>query len=196
MRIQATKLAFEFQFRELNGLIHDARFTKIIAFNPYFRYRIRRSTHLVFLTSTFAGRESMKILTASAIVTFLLLNGCASTTKSVALGEVTTQRNYPVEKTKILDAMRMFCPKYDFTLTGVEPETGRVRGFKKMETLREDETRTILMLVYVVQLPEKQCRVEAKFVYDKIEGTPTRQEESQLADCYTSLFNYLDKELK
>ncbi len=138
----------------------------------------------------------MKKIAASAMLAFLLLNGCGSTSQSVSLKDVTTQRVYAVDKTTLLDAMRMYCPKYDFTLKGIEPETGRVRGLKRMETLREDETRTILMLVYVIKLPDGQSRVEAKFVYDKIEGTPTRQEESQLVDCYTSLFNYLDKEVK
>lgn len=138
----------------------------------------------------------MKKYAALAMFSFLLLNGCASTTESVSLKDVTTQRVYAVDRTRIFDAMRMFCLKYDFTLKGIEPETGRVRGLKKMETLREDETRTILMLIYVIKLPDGQSRVEAKFVYDKIQGTPTRQEESQLVDCYTSLFNYLDKEVK
>ncbi len=92
--------------------------------------------------------------------------------------------------------MRIYCPKYDFKLTGIEPETGRVRGYKRMETLREEETRTILMIVYVIAQADGKSRVEAKFVYDKLEGTPTRQEESQLVDCYTSLFRYLDGELK
>jgi hypothetical protein len=108
------------------------------------------------------------------VVVVFVFQGCASTTQSVTLKDVTTQRGYPTSKSKLLDAMRMFCPKYDFKLTGTEPETGRVRGFKKMETLREDETRTILMLVYVIALPDGGSRVEAKFVYNKIEGTPTR----------------------
>ena len=138
----------------------------------------------------------MSKLAISAILAIVFLNGCGSSTQSVSLQEVTTKRVYAIDRTKLLDAMRLYCAKYDFTLRGIEPETGLVRAFKKMETLREDETRTILMLVYVIQQPEGSSRVEAKFVYDRIEGTPTRQEESQLSDCYASLFNYLDKEVK
>jgi hypothetical protein len=142
------------------------------------------------------GETSMTKILALVVVAAFFLQGCASTTQNVALKDVITQRVYPVAKSKLFDAMRMYCPRYDFKLTGIEPESGRVRGFKKMETLREDEARTILMLVYIIALPEGGSRVEAKFVYDKIEGTPTRQEESQLVDCYTSLFRYLDNETK
>ena len=98
----------------------------------------------------------MKKIATLPLFVLLLFNGCASTTESVSLKDVTTQRVYSIDRTKILDAMRMFCPKYDFTLKGIEPETGRVRGLKRMETLREEETRTILMLVYVIKLPDGQ----------------------------------------
>ncbi|HTP12305.1 MAG TPA: hypothetical protein VMM37_01705 [Bacteroidota bacterium] len=130
--------------------------------------------------------------TATVVVGIVVLCGCAPTTPSVSLQDVKTSRVYSVERSKLIEAMRMYCTRYDFKLTGIEAETGRVRGYKRMETLREGETRTILMLVYVIAQPDGKSRVEAKFVYDKLEGTPTRQEESQLVDSYTSLFKYLD----
>ncbi len=136
----------------------------------------------------------MKRIFVPGFFVFVLFGSCTSTKPTVSLGEVTTQRIYTIDKTKLLDAMRMFCSKYDFVLKGIEPETGRVRGYKKMETLRAEETKTVLMLVYVVGLHDGRSRVEAKFVYDKIEGTPTQQDETQLVDCYTSLFSHLDKE--
>ncbi len=134
--------------------------------------------------------------TAAIAIAVSVLNGCGPASPSVSLKDVNPTRVYTADKTKLLDAMRMYCAKYDFTLRGIEPETGRVRAFRRAETLREEEGRTILMLVYVTDLPGGRSRVEAKFVYDRIEGTPTRQDETTLVDCYTSLFRYLDNEMK
>jgi len=125
-----------------------------------------------------------------------VLSGCGPASPSVSLKDINPTRVYTADKTKLLDAMRMYCAKYDFTLRGIEPETGRVRGYRRVETLREEEARTILMIVYVIELKEGKTRVEAKFVYDKIEGAPTRQDETTLVDCYTSLFRFLDNETK
>ncbi len=138
----------------------------------------------------------MRKMIVPGFIAFVLFAGCASTKSGASLGEVTTQRVYAVDKMKLLDAMRMYCSKFDFVLRGVEPEMGRVRAYKKMETLRAEEARTVLMLVYVVGLRDGRSRVEAKFVYDKLEGTPTQQDEFQLAQCYSSLFNHLDKEVQ
>jgi hypothetical protein len=130
-----------------------------------------------------------------AFIMVFILTGCGPSSPSVSLSEVNPVRIYSIDKSKILDAMRLFCHKKDFTLTGTEPETGRVTAYKKMETLREEESRTILMLLYIIKLPDGRSRVEAKFVYSKIEGTPTRQEETQLVECYTALFKYIDTEV-
>ena len=138
----------------------------------------------------------MKKNIAFALFAALVMSGCASTTPNVSLSEINPVRIYAMDKMKILDAMRLYCKKHDFTLSGVEAETGHVRGFKKIEGFREEDNRTILMEHYVIKLPDGRSRVEAKYVFQKIDYTPTKQEESILAECYTAFFKYLDTEIQ
>ncbi len=157
---------------------------------------VRQRLQLIHSPTIRESTKTMSKLTMLAILGLSLTLGCASTTNTVSLKDVTTRKVYAIDKIKILDSMPMFCTKHDFVFQGTEPEVGRVRGYKRMETLHEEEARTILMFVYVTQLKDGRSSVEAKFGYDKIEGTPTKHEESQLADCYIALFRYLDEEVR
>ena len=129
------------------------------------------------------------------VLAFLLtLAGCA-TTERIPLSQLQTKRMFKLDRTTVLETVRLFALREEFRISSFEESTGRVIGHKKMQTRAGETGKTIVMNLRVNDLEPKVTEVDARFAYYEHQGEMSKDDESMLVDCYVMLFGILsDKE--
>ncbi|MFH0990631.1 MAG: hypothetical protein V1799_11515 [bacterium] len=138
----------------------------------------------------------MKTSILCALFAAFLLSACVSSKPGMSLSEVKTRKTYNMDKQQLMELMKIYAKKKDFSVTRWEVESSRVMGYKNMQMLSEINVRRILMYIEILKVAEKKSEVVARFSYQSSDSNLTKEEEVILVELYIALFEFLDEEAK
>jgi hypothetical protein len=123
---------------------------------------------------------------ASALVFF----GCSST-ESIPLSQVQPTRVFKIPRSDVFEAIRFFTVREQFRIDSFEEETGRVIAHKVLAGRRGDDPKTVIMNLRIHVVEKGITEVNARFTYYMAQGVLKKDEEAELVDCYTMLFDVI-----
>jgi hypothetical protein len=129
------------------------------------------------------------------LLALMTLTTCAPGPR-ITLDQVQTRRTIAAEKSVLMDCVRIYAMKELFKISSLEEETGRILGFRNTTGVRKDDPRTLLMQVSIVSTGPAVCDVNVRFVYSGNPASLSRDEESTLVECYSTLFDALEAKAK
>lgn len=136
--------------------------------------------------------RTVYVLSVSAL---FFLSACTPTA-TMTLKDVNPNRIYRGESSKVLDQARAYGAKEGFRIDKFDPEQGSVIGYKNYAAdagaMRSGGMRTILMRLKVTASSQLETFVNATFRHVEDQGTPTRQDEADLLECYHTFFEFMD----
>jgi hypothetical protein len=95
-----------------------------------------------------------------------------------------------------MDAVRFFAVREQFHLSSLEEESGRVIGQKALEGRRGEDPMTIVMTLLVSSAGATATDVQAHFEFFRHAGALTKNQEAELAACYSMLFDTIGRQEK
>jgi hypothetical protein len=136
-----------------------------------------------------------KTASTFSVAALLFLAGCTSGPR-MTLKDINPNRTYKGEYSKVMDAIRVYGAKEAFRIDKFDREGGTVVGYRNY-TASPDEVgasrgKVIVMHLSITTASPQETSVNASFRRVEDQGTPTRQDEADLVDCYRSFFDLMD----
>jgi hypothetical protein len=131
----------------------------------------------------------------------LLFLSC-STTPTMRLQDVNPARTYTAAYDNVLDAIRMYAIKEGFKLDRFETEYGTIIGHKtdtsggSRRVGSDPMSQVIVMKLSVKKQTAERTDLTAGFSFGGVHTTQTKDDEDVLVSNYTSLFDFLNDQLK
>ena len=137
----------------------------------------------------------MKPIATLSTAALFFLSACAPTS-TMTLKDINPNRTYKAERAKVMDEVRMYGVKEGFRIDKFDREAGTVVGYRNYATesgaMGSGGGKTILMRLSVTAPSSQETLVNVSFRHVEDQGTPTRQDEADLVECYHTLFDFMD----
>jgi len=137
----------------------------------------------------------LRSISTFSVAALLFLAGCTSGTR-MTLKDINPNRTYKAEQAKVMDAIRIYGAKEAFRIDKFDREAGTVVGYRNYVTGADEmgasRGKVIVMHVSLTIASPQETRLNASFRHVEDQGTPTRQDEADLVECYHSFFDLMD----
>jgi hypothetical protein len=135
----------------------------------------------------------MKAFAPLLLVSALLLIGCAPVPR-LTLQQIQPKHVVKLSKTEVFETVRMFSVKEGFRIDSFEEESGRIIGHRTHQaTPSSDAGKMIIMNLRILPADSTHSEVNAGFTFSSAGEVLNREQEEMLVECYTTLYDYLDR---